>query len=94
MRIWHQSFTVLEDLPAYTKALKTEIARVCRPDTEVVMHGQIPGTYSSRYPGNDLGHSFIYRLHELQWVAAALEAEKQGFDDARRALRSHRLFRL
>jgi Asp/Glu/hydantoin racemase len=80
MRIWHQSFTVLEDVPAYTDALRKEIARVCRPDTEVVLHGQIPGTYTDHYPGSDLAHSVIYELHELQWLAAALEAERQGFD--------------
>ncbi len=80
IRIWHQSFTVLGDLPAYTVALRSQIKKVCRPDTEVVLHGQIPGTYSSRYPGADLAHSFIYGLHEMQWVAAAMEAERQGFD--------------
>ena len=80
MRIWHQSFTVLQDLPAYVDALKERIAMVVRPDTEVVLHGQIPGTYTSNYPGTDLAYSALYWMHGLQWLAAAREAEKQGFD--------------
>ena len=80
MRIWHQSFTVLQDLPAYVEALKARIAAVVRPDTEVVLHGQIPSTYPSNYPGTDLSYSVLYWLHGLQWLAAAREAERQGFD--------------
>jgi Asp/Glu/hydantoin racemase len=80
MRIWHQSFTVLQDLPAYVQVLKERIAAVVRPDTEVVLHGQIPGTYSSDYPGTDLAYGVLYWLHGLQWLAAAREAQKQGYD--------------
>jgi allantoin racemase len=80
MRIWHQSFTVLQDLPAYADLLKERIKTVVRPDTEVVLHGQIPGTYSSDYPGTDLAYGVLYWMHGLQWLAAAREAEKQGFD--------------
>jgi Asp/Glu/hydantoin racemase len=80
LRIWHQSFTVLGDLPAYVDALKERIGQVVAPGTEVVLHGQIPHTYPSEYPGTDLGYSFLYRMHELQWAAAAREAERQGFD--------------
>lgn len=80
LRIWHQSFTVLGDLPAYVDALKARIHEVVTPGTEVVLHGQIPNTYTSEYPGTDLGFNFLYRLHELQWAAAAREAERQGFD--------------
>jgi allantoin racemase len=80
MRIWHQSFTVLQDLPAYVDVLKERIAAVVRPDTEVVLHGQVPGTYPSNYPGTDLSFGVLYWLHGLQWLAAAREAQKQGFD--------------
>jgi len=80
LRIWHQSFTVLGDLPAYVDALRERIDAVVSPGTEVVLHGQIPNTYPSEYPGTDLGYDFLYRMHELQWAAAAREAERQGFD--------------
>ena len=80
MRLWHQSFTVLQDLPAYVDVLKERISAVVRPDTEVVLHGQIPGTYTSDYPGSDLAYGVLYWMHGLQWLAAAREAQKQGFD--------------
>jgi Asp/Glu/hydantoin racemase len=80
LRIWHQSFTVLGDLPDYRRMLGERIRKVVRPDTEVVLHGQIPGTYSSNYPGTDIRYRAIVWLHGLQWITAALEAERQGFD--------------
>jgi allantoin racemase len=80
MRIWHQSFTTLSDVPLYRDGLARRIAGVARLDTEVVLHGQIPGTYSSDYPGNDLGHSALFWLHGLQWITAALTAQKEGYD--------------
>jgi len=80
MRIWHQSFTVLEDLPAYAATLRTHIDKIARPGTEVVLHGQRPGTYPADYPGDDLAYSYLYWLHGNQWVAGALMAQEQGFD--------------
>jgi len=80
MKIWHQSFTVLEDLPAYRAAMEAHIRKVVRPDTQVEMHGQLPGTYPSNYPGTDLGYLALTSLHSLQWVLRAVEAERSGFD--------------
>lgn len=80
MKIWHQSFTVLSDLPAYEAAMRRHLARVLRPDTEVVFHGQRPGTYPADYPGDDLAYRALYWLHGQQWVAAARAAERDGFD--------------
>lgn len=80
MRIWHQSFTVLEDLPAYADRMRQHIRKVVRPGTEVVLHGQMKGTYPANYPGDDIGYGFLFAMHGNQWVARALEAEKAGFD--------------
>jgi allantoin racemase len=80
MKIWHQSFTVLEDLPAYRDAMAAHISKVVRPDTQVEMHGQLPGTFPSNYPGTDLGFLALGSLHSLQWVLRAVEAERTGFD--------------
>lgn len=80
MRIWHQSMTVLGDLPAYAEALRGRIHAVTRPDTEVVLHGFVPGTFKANYPGPDIATSYLYWLHGNQWIAAGLEAEKRGFD--------------
>jgi len=80
MKIWHQSFTVLEDLPAYRDAMAAHMKKVLRPDTQVEMHGQLPGTYPSSYPGTDLGFIALGSLHSLQWIVRAIEAERSGFD--------------
>jgi Asp/Glu/hydantoin racemase len=80
MRIWHQSFTVLEDLPAYSQAIENHIRKVVRPDTEVVLHGLQPGTYPTNYPGTDIAYSALYTIHAMQWFNQALKADKAGFD--------------
>jgi hypothetical protein len=76
MRIWHQSFTVLQDLGAYDDALKAHFRRVARPDTEIVMHGMRAGTYRTNYPGNDIRHAGLQHLHSIQFIQAALAAER------------------
>lgn len=80
IRIWHQSFTVLQDLGAYDAALKAHFRRVARPDTEIVMHGMVPGTYQTNYPGNDIRHAGLQHLHSMQFLRAGLQAEDEGFD--------------
>lgn len=80
IRIWHQSFTVLQDLGAYDAALKAHFQRVARSDTEIVMHGMQPGTYRSNYPGEDIRHAGFQHLHSLQFLAAGVRAEDEGFD--------------
>jgi allantoin racemase len=80
MRIWHQSFTVLSDLPAYADALERHAKKVLRPETELVLHGQLAGTYPANYPGDDIGYGYLYAMHGNQWVAAARAAERDGFD--------------
>jgi allantoin racemase len=80
MRIWHQSFTVLENLPAYAAALQAHMRRVCRPDTEVVLHGMHPDTYTTDYPGIGGGYRYFQSLHANQFVIGGMAAERDGFD--------------
>lgn len=80
MRIWHQSFTVLEDLPAYADTLRKHMRKIARPDTEIMMHGQKRGTYPADYPGDDLAFSYLYWVHGNQWVAYAVKAQQEGYD--------------
>ena len=80
MRIWHQSLTVLEDVPDYAARIAQHIRRVLRPDTEVVLHGLAPGTYPANYPGDDIGYASLFTLHSLQFPVQAINAERAGFD--------------
>ncbi|CAD6533858.1 Hydantoin racemase [Paraburkholderia hiiakae] len=80
IRIWHQSFTVLSDLGAYNDALNAHFRVIARPDTEIVLHGMAPGTYRSHYPGDDIKYATLQYLHGLQFLAAGVRAESEGFD--------------
>ena len=80
LRIYHQSFTVLESLPAYAEAMAAHLGKVAAPGTEVVMHGMHPDTYRTNYPGNDIQFAYFQTLHSQQFVLGALAAEEQGFD--------------
>ncbi len=80
IRIWHQSMTVLDDVPAYETALQERLPLLLRPDTEVVLHGLMPGTFPEAYPRNDLASSYLLYAQGNQWIEAGLEAERQGYD--------------
>ena len=80
MKIWHQSFTVLQQLGPYAEALAAQVARITRPDTEVVLHGMAPGTYPTNYPGTDIQHVVAQYLHGAQFLASALRAQAEGYD--------------
>jgi allantoin racemase len=80
MRIWHQSLTVLEDLPAYAERMRSHIGRIKRPDTQVDLHGMHRQTYPADYPGDDIAHSFLFQMHSLQWAQNALQAVAEEYD--------------
>jgi allantoin racemase len=80
MKIWHQSFTVLDHLGAYQQALEVHFGKIARPDTRIDMHGMHPGTYRTNYPGNDIRHAGLHTLHAMQFIANAVQAQREGYD--------------
>lgn len=80
MKIWHQSLTVLDDVSPYRSAIEHHMRSVARPGTEVVLHGMKPGTYRSRYPGQYVAYSYAQHFHTLQFLDAAVRAEREGYD--------------
>ena len=80
IRIWHQSFTVLENLPTYAATLRAHLSKVARPNTEITLHGMHPDTFVTEYPGTDIRHSLLFRLHASQFVVNAVVAQEQGYD--------------
>jgi allantoin racemase len=80
MRLWHQSFTVLGNLPAYNDALDAHFRKVARPDTEIVLHGMHAKTYQTEYPGNDIKYAALMDMHGQQFITNGLQAEAAGFD--------------
>jgi allantoin racemase len=80
MRIWHQSFTVLDDVPHYRDALARHLQAQVQSGTKVDLHGMRPGTYPSDYPGTHIGYAYLAGLHREQFVHAALRAQDEGYD--------------
>lgn len=80
VRIWHQSFTVLDDVGGYRDALADHVAKVARPGTTVDLHGMAPGTYPTDYPGTHIRYLHLQQLLREQFVRAAVTAEEQGYD--------------
>ena len=80
MRIWHQSFTVLDDVPHYRDALHRHLTAQLAPGTTIDLHGMKPGTYPSDYPGTHIGYAYLTGLHREQFVQAALQAQDEGYD--------------
>ena len=80
MKIWHQSLTSINRVPAYRDAIIAHVEKVARPDVEFVLHGMDEETYPTHYPGHYITHSYLQGLHREQFVRAALRAEKAGYD--------------
>ena len=80
MRIWHQSFTVLDDVPHYRDALRRHLSAQVSDGTTIDLHGMAPGTYPSDYPGTHIGYAYLAGLHKEQFVEAALRAQDEGYD--------------
>lgn len=80
LRIWHQSFTVLEDVPHYRDALRRHMGGVAGEGVTIDFHGMQPGTYPSVYPGTHIGYGYLSGLHKEQFVSAALRAQDEGYD--------------
>lgn len=80
MRIWYQSFTVLEDVGPYAGLLRRHLEARTGPGTTIDFHGMAPGTYPTAYPGTHIGFAYLAGLHKEQFVAAALRAEEEGYD--------------
>lgn len=80
MRFWYHSMIVLSDMPDYAASIRSQLRKAVRSDSEVVLHGFAPGSFRASYPGPDVAFNFIYGIHSLQFVLAALEAERQGYD--------------
>lgn len=78
--IWHQSFTVLDDLPAYRNLLHSHLHRMARPGVAIDLHGMRPGTYPSNYPGTHIQYLALQHLHKEQFIRAALAAEAEDYD--------------
>jgi allantoin racemase len=80
-RIWHQGFIEMQTVPAYGPALERHLAAICRPDTDVVVHGLRPGTYTpDSSPAEITRYAYVMHLHVNQILDNVRQAERDGFD--------------
>lgn len=80
MKVWHQSFTVLDDVPSYRDALSRHLERAARPGVSVHLHGMAKGTYPSDYPGTHIKYVYFQNVHKEQFIKAGLDAQEKGYD--------------
>jgi len=81
MRIWHQSFTDLDEFPLYRNTLAAHAAKVMGDRVEVTVHGLLPGTYPKGVAPMDVNSVGAMRLlGETQVCEAALAAQNAGYD--------------
>jgi allantoin racemase len=81
MRIWHQSFTDLDNLPGYAGMLAELCRRVCSTGTVVDLHGVLPGTYPEGVAPVELGgYRWVLEMIQFQIVENCLRAEREGYD--------------
>ncbi|WP_419960186.1 aspartate/glutamate racemase family protein [Psychrobacillus sp. BM2] len=80
MKIWHQSLTSIEDIPAYRDAVVNHLSKITRPDVDVVLHGMSKETYPQQYPGHFITYNYLQSLHKEQFIRNAMIAEKAGYD--------------
>lgn len=79
MRIWHQSFTVLEDVPAYTGRVRGHVDRVKRPGTQVDLHGLARDPYPKTVPGlSHSRHGFFNAAPRPERTAAVMDFYLRG----------------
>lgn len=80
MKLWHQSRTELQRLPAYSRLMSEHFRRVGEPDTVVDLHGMAPSTYITEYPVTDTRFIYFTYLHSLQILNNVRRAEAEGYD--------------
>ncbi|RTZ41643.1 hypothetical protein EKL30_13875 [Candidimonas sp. SYP-B2681] len=81
MKIWHQSFTDLNEFPLYRETLQSHANAVAGSDVSVVVHGLRPGTYPPATAPMDVNSRAGLRIFNAQQVCeAAVAAQAAGYD--------------
>ncbi len=81
MKIWHQSFTDLNEFPLYRETLQSHTDVVASSGVSVVVHGLRPGTYPPATAPMDVNSRAGLRLFSaIQVCEAAMAAQAAGYD--------------
>lgn len=81
IRIWHQSLTDLTLLPGYSAMLQDHARRICGSETNVDLHGLLPGTYPDGMAPIEMGrYRWGHHLAFVQVVENVMRAQREGYD--------------
>jgi allantoin racemase len=81
VRIWHQSMTDITTLPEYAATLSQHAKVVCGDDTQVDIHGVMPGTYPKGTPPIEaIVNPWVDKVIAMQIINNAVIAEREGYD--------------
>ena len=80
MRIWYQSFTVIDKLRDYRETLQNHLCAVARPDVEVVVHGMPAEAYGEYAPTEFVSRVALASYYARDFMANARRAEAEGYD--------------
>jgi allantoin racemase len=80
VKIWYQSFTVLDEVGPYFLTLRRHLERQASPGTTIDFHGMAPGTYPTSYPGTHISYAYLADLHKTQFIENAIRAKDEGYD--------------
>jgi allantoin racemase len=82
IRLWIQSATDLSVYAGFARSIEPHARRVCRPDTEISVHGVTMGNPKGM-PSSDAHYGFpplTRELISLQIVGNAIRAEREKYD--------------
>lgn len=80
MRIWYQSGAPLGKMGAYADALKSHVAAIVSPGTEVDFHGLPAEFYAGRPPAEVLKFAYARQLILSRIIENCIRAEREGYD--------------
>ncbi len=80
MKIWHQSMTELDAVPAYRASLEAHAVRILGTGRSVAVHGLPAGAYRGRSPTAALSNAFACHRILDPVLDHAIRAERDGFD--------------
>ena len=81
IRIWHQSFADLSQLPGYAAMLAEHAKASVAPGTSVDVHGVAKGTFPPGIPPVHMHHyRWAQHIITMQVVENAIQAELEGYD--------------
>ncbi len=82
MRIWAQSASDLSLHTRFAATIAEHGRRVCAPDTQIDVHGLMPGTYPAGMGSTEICCEYpaTHHMLSLQIMENAIRAEREGYD--------------